>query len=88
MPALVLSCTRKVGGWPQVALVASVGGAAYEADGIQPALPVIARAIGVLSGRVTAEAAPACRRAGGGAAGQPAWPRKRSAPATSANTRS
>ncbi len=56
-PALVIACNRKVGGWPQVALVASVGGQTYEADGIQPALPVISRAIGIMSGRVSPAAA-------------------------------
>ena len=56
-PALVMDCTRKIGGWPQVALVALVGGKAYFADGLQPELPVIERSIGILSGRVSAEAA-------------------------------
>ncbi len=58
-PALLLSCTRKVGGWPQTALVSDVGGQIYVADGILPAVPVLERSIGVLSGRVSAEAAPA-----------------------------
>lgn len=49
-PALVLRCTRRIGGWPQVALVAAVRGRAYLADGITPTLPVMQRAIGVLSG--------------------------------------
>src|SRR3954447_7471507 len=63
-PALILSCTRKVGGWPQVALVASIGGQAYVADGIQPALPIIPRAIGVMAGRVAPESASALPRSG------------------------
>ncbi len=49
-PALVLRCTRRVGGWPQIALVAAVDGRTYVADGIIPTLPVMQRAIGVLSG--------------------------------------
>jgi CHAT domain-containing protein len=49
-PAVVMQCARKVGGWPQVALVALVGGATYEADGVVPSLPAIERSIGVLSG--------------------------------------
>ncbi len=57
-PALVMACTRKVGGWPQTALVANVGGQVYEGDSILPSVPVLERSIGVLSGRVTAEAAP------------------------------
>jgi CHAT domain-containing protein/tetratricopeptide (TPR) repeat protein len=52
--AALLQCTRRIGGWPQVALVASVGGRIYLADGILPTLPVMERAIGVLSGRATA----------------------------------
>jgi CHAT domain-containing protein len=53
-PAELLQCTRRVGGWPQVGLVASVGGRVYLADGITSSLPVMERSIGVLSGRATA----------------------------------
>jgi CHAT domain-containing protein len=56
-PAVVLQCTRRIGGWPQVALAAAVGGRIYLADGILPALPVIERSIGILSGRTSATAA-------------------------------
>ncbi len=56
-PAYVLACTRRAGGWPQIAMVALVGATAYTADGIQPSLPVLPRAIGVLSGTVAPEAA-------------------------------
>ena len=52
--AAVLQCRRRIGGWPQVALVAAVDGRLYEADGILPTLAVIERSIGVLSGRVSA----------------------------------
>ena len=55
--ALLLRCTRRIGGWPQVAMVASIGGRIWVADGILPALPVIERSIGVLSGQVTPSAA-------------------------------
>ncbi len=58
-PAALLVCTRRVGGWPQAALVTVVDGTAYQAEGILPALAVMERAIGVLSGRITAAAAPA-----------------------------
>ncbi len=54
MPALLLNCSRKVGGWPQVALVSRAGGQDYLADGILPALPVLQRAIAVLSGQSSA----------------------------------
>jgi CHAT domain-containing protein len=55
--AAVLQCRRLIGGWPQVALVATVDGRLYEADGILPTLTVMERSIGVLSGRVAATAA-------------------------------
>ena len=57
-PAIEMSCTRRIGGWPQVALASAVGGRTYVADGILPTEPVLERAIGVLSGTVAASAAP------------------------------
>ena len=56
-PALLLRCVRRVGGWPQVALAAAANGRLYLADGIAPTLPVIERAIAVLSGVSPAAAA-------------------------------
>ncbi|HLB98193.1 MAG TPA: CHAT domain-containing tetratricopeptide repeat protein, partial [Acetobacteraceae bacterium] len=53
-PAEILQCTRRIGGWPQVAVVATVGDRVYLADGILPVLPVMERAIGVMSGRAAA----------------------------------
>ena len=58
-PAFLLACTRRNGGWPQIAIAALVRGRAYTADAIQPALPVLPRAIGVLAGQVPPEAAAA-----------------------------
>jgi CHAT domain-containing protein len=49
-PALLLHCTRRLGGWPQIAIVTVVGGKAYYADGVEPSLPAMERSIGVLSG--------------------------------------
>jgi CHAT domain-containing protein len=57
--ALLLRCTRRVGGFPQVALVGSVDGTIYFAEGILPLLPVLERSIGVLSGHLAPAAAPA-----------------------------
>jgi CHAT domain-containing protein len=54
--AVVLSCNRRVGGWPEVGLVAAVGEQTYLAHGILPTLPVLERSIGVLSRRVAADA--------------------------------
>lgn len=53
VPALVMSCTRRLGGWPHVALVATVGGSTWYADGVLPALPVIERAMAIGTGRAT-----------------------------------
>jgi CHAT domain-containing protein len=53
-PAEILSCTQRIGGWPHVALVAVIGGLAYYADGVAPALPPMQRGIGLLSGKITA----------------------------------
>ncbi len=57
-PALLMQCKRRIGGWPQVAMVASVDGRTWLANGILPTLPVMERSIGVLSGRVAPTAAP------------------------------
>ena len=48
--AMVLSCTTRLGGWPQVALATQVGGQVWLADGVRPALPAMERGIGLLSG--------------------------------------
>ena len=57
-PAALLECRRRVGGWPAFAMAAESGGRVWQADGVLPALPAAERAIGVLSGRLSAEAAP------------------------------
>jgi CHAT domain-containing protein len=51
-PAVVLQCVRRAGGWPQAVLAADLGGVVYYGDGIMPALPVMERGLGVLSGRL------------------------------------
>lgn len=58
-PAELLQCTQRIGGWPHVALVASIGGEGWFADGVLPALPAMERAIGVMAGRISASAATA-----------------------------
>lgn len=57
-PAALMECRRRAGGWPAFALAAESGGRVWQADGVLPALPAAERAIGVLSGRLSAEAAP------------------------------
>ncbi len=55
-PALLLDCTRRIGGWPQVALVTVIGGRAYLASGVASSLPAMERSIGVVSGRLQGQA--------------------------------
>jgi hypothetical protein len=58
-PALFLSCTQRLGGWPHFALVSVINGQAYEADGVLPALPPTERAVEILAGVLTPAAAAA-----------------------------
>jgi CHAT domain-containing protein/tetratricopeptide (TPR) repeat protein len=60
-PALLLQCVRRIGGWRQVALVAAVNDKVWLADGILPTLPVMERAIGVQSGRLSGQASTLAR---------------------------
>ncbi len=57
-PAELMQCTRLVGGWAHVAMVALVNGNTWYADGVLPAAKVMERSIGVLSGVSRADAAP------------------------------
>jgi CHAT domain-containing protein len=49
-PAVVMQCTRRVGGWPWIAFVAMVGGNAWYADGVAAAFPAMERSISVQAG--------------------------------------
>jgi CHAT domain-containing protein len=55
-PAELMQCTRLVGGWPHVAMVALVNGTVFYADGVLPAAQVMERSIGVLAGVTHADA--------------------------------
>jgi CHAT domain-containing protein len=57
VPAEILSCTQRYGGWPHVALATIIDGNVYYADGVLPALPPMQRAVGVVSGKISAAAA-------------------------------
>lgn len=57
-PAEMLQCTRLVGGWAHVAMVAQVSGKIWYADGVLPAAALMERSIGVLAGVTRADAAP------------------------------
>ncbi len=47
---LILQCSRRAGGWAQVALVTQAGGKSWLADGTPASYPTIQRAIAQLSG--------------------------------------
>jgi CHAT domain-containing protein len=49
-PALVLRCTRRYGGWPQLAMTAEIGGRVFAADMVPSALPAVENAIASLVG--------------------------------------
>lgn len=64
VPAAILSCRRRQGGWAHVALVAAAGGGAsghdgWYADGVLPAWPPVEHAVGLRSGRLQADASTA-----------------------------
>ncbi len=48
--AVVLQCSRRSGGWPQIALVTTVGSTVWLADGTPAAFPVIQRGVAKLAG--------------------------------------
>ncbi len=52
MPAVALACTERQGGWPHVVLATQLDGKLFLAEGVAPVEPVMARAIGVLAGRL------------------------------------
>jgi len=53
--AEIMQCTRRLGGWPHVALTVAVGGHVFGADSVRPALPALETALASLTG----QAAPA-----------------------------
>ena len=55
-PAELMQCTRLVGGWAHVAMVALVNDTVWYADGVLPAAQVMERSIGVLAGVARADA--------------------------------
>jgi CHAT domain-containing protein len=58
-PARTLACRKRTNGFDVIALAAVVNGQAWLADGVANAVPAMERSIGVLSGRVSPEAASA-----------------------------
>lgn len=56
--AAIMDCRRRAGGWPAFAMTTQAGSGLWLAEGVLPAQAPTERAIGILSGRITAEAAP------------------------------
>jgi len=54
--AQLLQCTRRVGGWPHLAMTAAVGGRIFAADAVRPALPAVEATLGALTGQAPAAA--------------------------------
>ncbi len=50
-PTVILQCTRRIGGWPQLAMVTVIDGTAWYVDGVNATLPVLPEALAVLTGR-------------------------------------
>jgi CHAT domain-containing protein len=51
VPAVVMSCTRHNGGWPHMALVASIDGKYYAMDGVPSAEPALEATLAAVTGR-------------------------------------
>ncbi|WP_421995251.1 CHAT domain-containing protein [Roseococcus sp.] len=58
LPAALMDCRRRAGGWPAFAMTVQSGSQIWLAEGVLPAQAAAERAIGVASGRIAAEAAP------------------------------
>jgi len=50
VPALLMQCTRRNGGWPHVAMATAVGGQVFAMDAVPSALPPLEAAVGALAG--------------------------------------
>jgi CHAT domain-containing protein/tetratricopeptide (TPR) repeat protein len=49
-PAVLMECTRRVGGWPHLAIATVVDGRVYAADAVRSALPALERTVAALAG--------------------------------------
>jgi CHAT domain-containing protein/tetratricopeptide (TPR) repeat protein len=52
-PSVLMQCTRRVGGWPHVAVVTLVNGTAWYLDGVTASVPIMARALAIMTGQVS-----------------------------------
>jgi hypothetical protein len=56
-PSVIMQCTRRIGGWPHVAMVTLVNGTAWYLDGVNAAVPAMARSLAVLTGQSSGDEA-------------------------------
>ncbi|HEX7967980.1 MAG TPA: tetratricopeptide repeat protein, partial [Stellaceae bacterium] len=57
VPAVLMQCTEHNGGWPHVAVAATLGGKTFMSDGVPSAMPAVEAAIASLAGRPLAQGA-------------------------------
>lgn len=50
-PSLIMQCTRRVGGWPHLAMLTLVNGNAWFIDGVSAALPVMKQSLAIMTGQ-------------------------------------
>src|SRR5690242_11466327 len=64
VPAVLMQCTERNGGWPHIAIAATYGGKTFMTDGVPSAVPAIEATVASLAGRPLATAAPSRSAAG------------------------
>ena len=57
VPAVLMQCTERNGGWPHVAIAATYGGKTFMTDGVPSAVPAIEATVASLAGHPLAETA-------------------------------
>lgn len=64
VPAVLMQCTERNGGWPHVAIAATYGGKTFMTDGVPSAVPAIEATVASLAGHPLAESATSRSAAG------------------------
>jgi CHAT domain-containing protein len=64
VPAVLMQCTERNGGWPHIAIAATYGGKTFMTDGVPSAVPAIEATVASLAGHPLANAAAARSAAG------------------------
>jgi len=64
VPAVLMQCTERNGGWPHIAIAATYGGTTFMTDGVPSAVPAIETTVASLAGHPLANAATSRSAAG------------------------